>query len=131
MIVLDASVAVELVLRPPTGARAAARLARDDDTLHAPHLIDLEVASVLRRLEAIGAIGAADAAAAIDDFLALDIARYAHDLFLRRIWTLRGDLTAYDAGYVALSEALGAPLLTCDAPLSASPGHGATIELIR
>ena len=130
MIVLDASAAVELVLRTPTGSRVAARLRRDDDTLHVPHLIDLEVASVLRRLESAGTIGPADAARAIEDFLALTLVRYAHDLLLPRIWQLRHNLTAYDGCYVALAEILPATLLTCDAPLAATPGHHARIERI-
>lgn len=130
MIVLDASVGAELALRTVTGARAAARLGRAADTLHAPHLIDLEVASVLRRLEAIGSIDRLGARVALDELLAIDLQRYAHDLLLPRIWQLRGNLTCYDAAYVALAEALGAPLLTCDARLAAAPGHAATVEVV-
>lgn len=130
MIVLDASAAVELILRTPTGARVAARLGRNDDAIHAPHLIDLEVASVVRRLDALGTISGADAAQAIDDFLALDIARHPHDLFLPRIWQLRSNLTTYDAAYIALAEILPAPLITCDTPLASAPGHRSHVELL-
>ncbi|MBI2891921.1 MAG: type II toxin-antitoxin system VapC family toxin [Deltaproteobacteria bacterium] len=129
MIVLDASAAAELVLRTPTGARVAARLA-GGDSLHAPHLVDLEVGSVLRRLESSGSIAARESAAALVDFLALDITRYPHELLMPRIWQLRGNLTTYDGCYVALAEVLRAPLVTCDAPLAHSPGHRARIELI-
>lgn len=128
MITLDASAAVELVLQTPTGARVAARIGNDD--LHVPHLIDLEVTSVLRRLESSGAISIRDAAAALDDYLALDLERHPHDIFLERIWQLRSNLTSYDGCYVALAETLQAPLVTCDARLARAPGHRAQIELI-
>jgi predicted nucleic acid-binding protein len=62
--------------------------------------------------------------------IALSMVRYAHDLFVPRIWQLRSNLTPYDACYVALAEALHAPLVTCDGGLAAAPGHHATIELI-
>jgi predicted nucleic acid-binding protein len=61
----------------------------------------------------------------------LPITRYGHDALLERIWSLRHNLTAYDAAYVALAEALGATLVTQDEPLAAAPGNRATIELIR
>lgn len=129
MIVLDASAAIELVLHTPTGARVASRLG-STETMHAPHLIDLEVASVLRRREATNQLTAAEAVAALRDYLALELERYPHELLLPRIWQLRGNLTTYDACYVALAEALRAPLLTCDGPLSKAPGHRARIELV-
>jgi predicted nucleic acid-binding protein len=130
VIVLDASVVAELVLRTPIGARAATRLARRRDSFHAPHLLDLEVASVLRRLAAGGAITPADARTALADLAALDLVRHPHDIFLPRIWQLRANLTSYDACYVALAETLRAPLCTCDTRLAAAPGHRATIELL-
>ena len=129
MIVLDASAVLELVLRTTTGARVARRIGAPDESLHAPHLIDIEVAQVLRRYEATGTLSQAEAKQALADLSDLDINRYAHDPFLARIWKLRRNLTAYDACYVALAEALDAPLLTCDARLSRSPGHRALIEL--
>jgi predicted nucleic acid-binding protein len=70
------------------------------------------------------------AAQAIDDFLALPIERFAHELLLRRIWELRSNITPYDAAYIALAEVLGIPLLTCDEKLASAPGHRAEIELI-
>lgn len=130
MIVLDASAVLELLLQTQTGARVAGRIAAPDESLHAPHLLDLEVAQVLRRYESAGTISPSEARQALADLSDLDISRYAHDLFLFRIWELRHNLTAYDACYVALAETVGAPLLTCDARLAQAPGHGAVVELL-
>lgn len=129
MIVLDASAALELLLQTPRGARIAARLMTPRETMHVPHLIDLEVVSALRTLTSQKRIPAADAARAVEDLLGLPLVRYPHDPLLARIWALRGNLTAYDAAYVALAEHLLAPLLTCDARLAAAPGNRAAIEL--
>jgi predicted nucleic acid-binding protein len=129
VIVLDASAAVELVLRTPTGARVAARLRGLGETLHAPHLLDVEVASVLRRQEMLRLISTRDAEQAFADLDLLGVTRYPHEPFLGRIWELRRNVTAYGACYVALAEALGAPLLTCDARLAASSGHRALIHV--
>lgn len=128
MIVLDASALVELLLNTPRGASVAARLSAPGETVHAPHLIDLEVASALRTLEAQGRVTTAVATQAIADLLTLAITRYPHDPVLHRVWQLRGNLSPYDAAYVALAEVLGAPVVTCDAKLAAAPGHRATIE---
>jgi predicted nucleic acid-binding protein len=132
VIVIDASALVELLVGgTPRAATLATRVLHANESLHAPHLIDLEIASVLRGLEARGLLSAADATRAIADLAALDIARYAHDLLLPRIWQLRANVTAYDAAYVALAENLGAPLVTCDARLAAAPGTRARVELFR
>lgn len=129
MIVIDASALVELLVGgTPRAVRVAARVR--SETLHAPHLIDLEVVSVLRTLEARQALSSADAASAATDLTALALTRYPHDALAGRIWQLRGNLTAYDACYVALAESLAAPLVTCDAKLAAAPGHRAAIELV-
>jgi len=128
MIVVDASTVVELVLQTPTGARVAARLIRDGDTLHVPHLLDLEVASALRRLEAAAAVTPAEASQGLATLAALDLVRYAHDIFVPRIWQLRQNVTVHDACYLALAETLQAPLLTCDARLAAARGHRAVVE---
>ncbi len=130
MIVIDASALTELVVGgTPRAVRVAARVAVTGETLHAPHLIDLEVLSVLRSLEARG-LAAAIASRAISELLAVALTRYAHDQFAPRIWQLRSNLTPYDACYVALAEALNAPLITCDARLAGAPGNRATIELL-
>jgi predicted nucleic acid-binding protein len=129
MIVLDAAAILELLLATPRAPAVAARLASPAETLHAPHLIDLEVAQVLRRYVLAGALASDRAALALADFGELELTRYPHDVLLPRIWQLHVNLTAYDAAYVALAEALGAPLLTTDARLARSSGHGAAIEL--
>ena len=88
------------------------------------------VTHVRRRYEAAGVIDTQRGQEAIDDLTAWPVTRYPHDLFLGRIWALRHNLTAYDADYVALAEALDVTLVTCDARLAASVGHRATIELV-
>jgi predicted nucleic acid-binding protein len=130
LIVLDASAVLEFLLRTPIGLKVARRIAPADETLHAPHLIDLEVAQVLRRREASRSLSRSRAEQAIADFSDLDFARYPHDALLPRIWALRKNVTAYDAAYLALSEALDAPLLTADEKLARSPGHKARVEVV-
>jgi predicted nucleic acid-binding protein len=130
MIVIDASALVELLVGgTPRAALLAVRVGIVGESLHAPHLIDLEVASVLRSLEARKAVSTAVATRAIVDLVALDLRRYAHDTLVPRAWQLRGHLSSYDAAYVALAEILAAPLVTCDRRLGSSPGHAATIEV--
>lgn len=131
MIVIDASAVLEVLLRTSMAEDVESLIFDDDETLHAPHLIDLEVAQVLRRYQINGRLDDARGFEAISDFLALSIERYPHELFLGRIWTLRRSLTAYDAAYVALAETLDATLVTCDARLAASSGHEAEITLVR
>lgn len=130
MIVLDASAVIEFILATPLGAAVAARIGPDEPSLHAPHLIDLEVAQALRRWERSGVLAAAEAERALGHLAALDVTRYAHDVLVPRVWALRGAISAYDAVYVALGEALDAPVLTTDARLSRASGHRARIELI-
>jgi predicted nucleic acid-binding protein len=130
VIVIDASALVELLVGgTPRAARVAGRVGVAGVTLHAPELVDLEVASVLRALESRRVVSSAEATRAIVDLLAADITRYAHETLLPRVWQLRGNLTAYDACYVALAETIGAPLVTCDARLARAPGHAARVEL--
>jgi predicted nucleic acid-binding protein len=128
VIVLDASAAVELLLETPAGSRVAHRLLYQ--TMIAPHLIDVEVAHVVRRRVASREVSAADGLRALDDLRRLKLARYAHTALLDRVWQLRGQLTAYDACYIALAEMVRAPLITFDARLAATTGHSATVELI-
>jgi predicted nucleic acid-binding protein len=131
VIVLDASAVLELVLRTPAGQRVADRIGSPDETLHAPHLIDLEVAQVLRRYEAVRMLSPSRAAEALEDYTNLDLTRYPHEIFLQRIWDLRRNVTAYDGAYLALAEVLEAPLLTADQRLASTPGHRARVEVVR
>lgn len=130
MIVLDASAVIELLLNSRLGTRVAARIASRMEPLHAPHLVDVEVAQVLRRLERTGVIDAARGQLSLASLAAMNITRHAHNVLLARVWALRANVTAYDACYLALAEALVAPLLTCDSRLAAAPGHRAQIEVI-
>jgi predicted nucleic acid-binding protein len=129
MIVLDASAAVDWLLQTRTGALIDKRIYSRHETLHAPHLLDLEVTQVLRRLVREGAVSDPRGDQALQDLLALRITRYPHDILLRRIWQHRNNLTAYDAAYIALAERLSAPLITRDARLSAAAGHAAQVEV--
>ena len=130
MIVVDASALLEFLLQTALGTRVEARLFRDDDEFHSPHLIDIEVVHGLRRLVRAGEVSAGRAAEAIEDLVDLDLHRHAHVDLLTRAWKLRSNVTAYDAMYVALAEALDATVVTCDTPLAKAPGHRAHIEVI-
>ena len=128
MIVLDAPAVVELLLRTAAGAPLAERLLTAHLSLHAPHLLDVEVTQVLRRFVAHGEIAPERARQALEDLADLPLERYSHGLLLPRVWELRENLTAYDATYVALAEALGATLLTRDGRIGRAPGHSAHVE---
>jgi predicted nucleic acid-binding protein len=129
VIVVDASAVLEVLLRTAAANLVEDRLFDARQTLHAPHLLDVEVAQVVRRYAAKGEIDAARGRAALADLADFPVRRYPHDMLLPRIWDLRHNLTAYDAAYVALAEALNAPLLTRDRRLAATAGHHARIEL--
>lgn len=130
MIVVDSSAVIEVLLRTESALAVERRIFASGETLHAPHLLDLEVAQVLRRYCMAGEMDPERGREAVDDLADFPIRRYPHDLFLTRIWELRDNLTSYDAIYVALAELLPAPLLTRDARLASAPGHDAIIELI-
>jgi predicted nucleic acid-binding protein len=118
LIVLDASAAVcVLSNEPPDRARRiSVRLL--DEQLHAPHLIDLEIAQTLRRRVTIGEITLERAQQVLRDLGDLALTRYPHGLLLGAVWRMRENRTAYDAAYVALGELLGAPVLTLDARMA-------------
>lgn len=99
-------------------------------TLHSPYLLDIEVSQVLRRFTLRRELYGARAKIALSDFLSLRIQRYGHDLFLPRVWELRANFTAYDAVYVALSEALAAPLLTHDRRLAQAARRYIDVEAV-
>lgn len=130
MIVLDASAVVELVLGTVAGRALGRRIADPRLELHCPHLVDVEVAQVIRRYVLAGVIQPVRGELALDHLQALDILRHEHAPLLPRIWALRHNLTAYDAAYVVLAEVLDAPLLTGDRRLARSSGHTARIEVI-
>jgi predicted nucleic acid-binding protein len=130
MIVIDASAMVEALLRTPKAQAVDQWLFDPGQTLHAPHLLDVEVAQVIRRFAAAGEIDDQRGRTALIDLADFPIRRYPHDLLLPRIWELRHNLTAYDAAYVALAEALDAPLLTRDKRLATAAGHRARVELV-
>lgn len=129
MIVVDASAILELLLQGPAWRAVVTRIASEDEDLHAPHLLDLEVAQVLRRHAQAGVIDEERGRQALADLADLDVNRHPHDLFLPRIWELRARVTAYDAAYLALAEALAAPLVTLDRRLARAGGHRAQIEI--
>ena len=121
---------VDLLLQAPTAASWAGRLQNEPGGLHAPHLIDIECAGVIRRFVAAGLASAARGRAALQDLADFPLRRHPHNFLLPRIWTLRDNLTAYDAVYVALAEALDAVLFTRDRRLAAAPGVGARVALV-
>lgn len=130
MIVVDASALLEALLGTQAAADVEDRLFARGQTLHAPHLPDVEVTQVIRRYALAGDIDAERGRQALTDLADLPLLRYPHEFLLPRIWDLRHNLTAYDATYVALAEALDAPLLTRDRRLAASVGHHARIDTV-
>lgn len=130
MIVVDASVVLELLLRTPASEEIEQRLFEAGQTMHAPHLLDVEVAQVLRRYTARGDISSHRGGTAIALLSQFPMTRYSHDPLLPRIWALRGNLTAYDAAYVALAEGLQCQLLTRDARLASAPSARGIAVLI-
>ncbi len=128
MLVVDTSAVLEALAARDPAPGLVERLAGDDG-LHGPHLLDTELLHALRRLTRTGAISEERAADARGDFAELALARYPHEPLNDRVWELRHNLTAYDATFVALAEALGVPLVTCDARLASASGHRARVEL--
>jgi predicted nucleic acid-binding protein len=128
VIVLDASAAIDWLLQSAAGQRIESRIYSRGESLHAPHLLDLEVAQVLRRMVREAVVSTVRADQAIQDLLDLRVTRYPHNLFLPHIWRLRNNLSAYDAAYIALAQELGATLVTRDSRL-ASASRGVTVDL--
>lgn len=127
MRVLDASAVVEWLVRGPQVAAVEQRLS---GPLSAPELMAVEVVHVLRRLTAVGALTADRARVALKDLDDLGVSAHGHRLLLPRVWALRDVATAYDAAYLALAEALEAPLVTLDARLARATGHQAVVDLL-
>lgn len=131
MTVVDASAMVELLLGTSTGESCRERLLRDEEDLCAPHLLDVEVAQVLRRYASMREITPDRGTEALADLAAMSVMRYPHGPLLERAWDLRDSASVYDAVYLALAEALDAPLVTCDARISRAHGHRARVEVMR
>jgi predicted nucleic acid-binding protein len=129
VIVLDASAAVEWLLQTSAGHKIENRIFFRSESLHAPHLLDVEVAHVFRRLVRQNKVSPQRAAEAIQDLLNLRLNRYPHTILLPRIWELRHNFSACDAAYLALSEHLGASLLTHDARLGSASSQAARVEV--
>lgn len=125
MIVIDASAALSALLNA-----GPARQALSTQRLHAPHLIDSEVASGLRRRVAAGQLAAGAGWTALDTFRRLGMSRHATFPMLARVWELRDNLSAYDASYVALAELAGCALVTADARLSRAPGVACPVTVV-
>lgn len=127
MIVVDASSIAEILLQSPKAARIAARAFALGESVHASHLID--IVSIVRRYFLKGDVSEARGAQMLDIFKALPIERHDHEALIPRIWQLRNNLSAYDATYVALAEALTAPLVTSDRRLANAAGIRAIVEV--
>ena len=130
MIVVDASAVVRFLAPTQLDPGFDRRLGQAG-SLHAPHLVDVEVANGLRRAVAAGLIGNDRALDALGDLSALPITRYPHGALLGRAWELRENMTVYDAVYVTLAELLGAPLVTCDGRLARASKTHASVELFE
>ncbi len=131
MIVVDASVLLELLLNRPAAVAVRNRLFRTAETLHAPHLIDVEVLQVLRRYNASREMTDERAAEALRNHRALRIERYPHEIVIESIWHLRSNVTAYDAAYIALAELLACSMITADRRLArAARTLGVPVELV-
>ena len=129
MIVLHASALVDWLLQTSSGKRIERRIYAYSETLHSPHLLDLEITQVLRQLTQRGVVSEKRADEAVRDLLDLRLTRYPHLVLVPRIWQLRHNFSSYDAAYIVLAEKLGAPLITRDGRLASATGHGAIIEL--
>lgn len=127
MIVLDASVVVELLTNGAMADAIRTELAGCAESFLAPHLVDLEVVSALRRMAGDQRIDAHRSTEFLAELAALPAERYAHTPLIGRIWELRHNFTAYDATYIALAEVTGSVLYTCDEKLRR--GHRARVVL--
>jgi predicted nucleic acid-binding protein len=127
MIVLDASVVVELLTNGALADSIRNELARSDESFLVPHLIDIEVVSAIRRLVAGRRIDPHRAGQFLAGLATLPAERYSHTPLIGRIWELRHNFTAYDATYIALAEATNSVLYTSDEKLRG--GHRARVVL--
>ena len=129
MIVLDASVVIELLINSELAKSLGRKLADSNDTFIVPHLLDVEVISGLRRMVAGRRLDSHRIETLLTGLAELPAERYPHTPLLPRIWELRHNFTPYDAAYIALAEATGAVLYTCDQKLR--KGHRAEVVLFN
>lgn len=130
MIVLDASAVVAMLVGSGLAAeRIREKVEAPDESLHVPHVMELEVLHALRRQALLGTLSRERSSEALTDLGNISFVRYPHTPLIGRIWELKENLTAYDAAYVALAEALDAPLFTMDARLAQAPGIRAAVEV--
>ena len=130
MIVIDASAEVAVLLNVGPEVEAIRdRIARPGETLHVPHLFEIEVLHALRRPTLLGTVSPERARLALSRLRDTQLVRYPHTPLMERIWELKDNLTTYDAAYIALAEALDAPLITLDARLARAPGIRAAVEV--
>jgi len=128
VIVVDSSAMVDLLLqRPGRAAAVTQRLGEHVGAIFCPHLLDVEVASALRRHVLSGRINGKQLNVAIGQLRLFPLRRFGHELLIARALQLRDNVTPYDGVFLALAEALGAPLLTCDARLARVPGLGVEV----
>ncbi len=129
MIVLDASVVVELFKDDLLALEIRREVALHGSAMITPHLLDVEVISAVRNLHARRRIDSHQSAQFLNALAELPVGRLGHIPLLPRIWELRHNFTAYDAAYIALAEAADAVLYTCDAKLRT--GHRAKVRLFQ
>ena len=130
MIVLDASVFLDLVVGMGKAVESAARIESEDDEFIAPHVLDLEVLQALRRQVRLELLDNARARSAVAMLGDLPLTPMSHEPLISRIWELRNNLTAYDAAYLALAEDTGAAVRTRDSKFAGAAGHRASVILI-
>jgi len=133
MLVIDASAVADLLLARPNAEPIQGHIRSHDYALHAPHLLDVEVLSALRRVVATGQASIARAGQAVEDLLDLPLERYSHEVLAVKVWELRDNFSAYDATYLALAEALetgGAPLLTADVRFARAARTHSFVEVL-
>ena len=129
MIVIDASALLESLLRTPEAKAVDRWLFEPGQKLHAPHLIDVEIAQTIRRLTLSREVDGERGRGALANLADLSIDRHSHRPLLPRVWQLRDNFSAYDAVYVALAEVIDAPLLTRDRRLASAASNYVSVEL--
>jgi len=133
MLVVDASAIVELLLARSAAEDIADHIVAHEHMLHAPHLLDVEILSALRRVVAAGEASPSRALEALADLSDLSVERYPHDILINRVWNLKDNFSVYDATYLALAELLtedGATLLTADAGFARATRKHSRVDVL-